>query len=37
MSTNWCKKPKMVQEMKMCKERKRQEWKQPTKMINASI
>jgi len=32
MSTNWCKKLKLVQEMKMCKERKGQERKQPTKM-----
>jgi len=31
MSTKWCKKPKLVQESKMCKERKGQERKQPTK------
>jgi len=37
MSTIWCRKPKMVQESKMCKERKGQERKQPTKTLNVSI
>jgi len=37
MNTNWCRKPKMVEETKMCKERKGQERKQPTKTLNGSI
>jgi len=32
MSANWCRKPKLVQESKMCKEWKGQQWKQQPKM-----